>query len=67
MVENHLVLFSGNVLKADERTVWMLNISTQTLLYNQVFDSPLMSFFIDINVCFLRVPIQIHPKNQSST
>lgn len=63
MVENHLVLFSENMLKADERTVCMLTISTQTLLYNQAFDSPLMPFLHRHKWVgfFLRVPIQIHP------
>lgn len=65
-VENHLVLFWGKVLKADQRTVCMLTRSqeksSQTLLFNQVFDSPPMPF-LHRDKCwvFLRVPIQIHP------
>lgn len=50
LVENHLILLYGTVLKADERTACMLNTSegksTQTLIYNQVFDSPLMPFLL---------------------
>lgn len=48
MAENHLALFKGEALKADERTVCMLNRSegksTQTLPFNQVFDSPCLPF-----------------------
>lgn len=66
MAENHLALFKGEALKADERTVCMLNRSegksTQTLLLIRCLILLVCLFFIERNMeVFLHFPIQILP------